>query len=125
MKKFALLFTMALAGGVATGCYKTETGQHKMGVPFSKDRIESRYERPITQVFQSAHDTLAYNGTLTGEDTINHTIIAKIDNRTVWVAVDQIEANVTRILVQARKSSGAGDVALAAELDKQIALRLR
>jgi hypothetical protein len=39
--------------------------------------------------------------------------------------VDEVEPRVARVYVQARKNGGKADIHLAAELDKQIALRLR
>ena len=62
---------------------------------------------------------LKLNGTLVSENTINHSLEAKVDTRTVWVAVEEIEPKVSRVRVQARTKSG-GDIDLASELDKQI-----
>lgn len=125
MKQFSALATVALAALFATGCYSTKEGRKKVGVPFSKDTIESRYERPASQLFAAAKETLAFNGTLTGENTIAMTLAAKVDERTVWVKVTEIEPSISQIQVQARKKTGGGDVDLASELDKQIALRLK
>jgi predicted ABC-type ATPase len=125
VKKFSTLATVALASLFATGCYSTKEGRNKIGVPFSKDTIESRYERSASQLFAAAKETLAFNGTLTGENTIALTLAAKVDERTVWVKVTEIEPTISQIQVQARKRMGGGDVYLASELDKQIALRLK
>ena len=125
MKKLSALATVALAALFATGCYSTKEGRKKVGVPFSKDTIESRYERSASQLFAAAKETLAFNGTLTGENTIAMTLAAKVDERTVWVKVTEIEPAISQIQVQARKKLGGGDVDLASELDKQIALRLK
>ena len=125
MKKLSALATVALAALFATGCYSTKEGRKKVGVPFSKDTIESRYERSASQLFAAAKETLAFNGTLTGENTIAMTLAAKVDERTVWVKVTEIEPAISQIQVQARKKMGGGDVDLASELDKQIALRLK
>jgi hypothetical protein len=111
--------------GLAVGCYSTVEGGKKMGKPFSKDRIESRYERSTDQIFGAAKEVLAFNGTLTAENTIAKTLTAKVDNNTVWVKVEEIEPNIGRVYVQARKSGGGGNVDLAAEIDKQIALQLQ
>ena len=96
----------------------------KVGVPLAKDTIESRYERSVDQIFEAAKDVLKLNGTLYGENTISKTLEAKIDTRTVRVAVDEVEPKVSRVRVQARRKSGTADIALASEIDKQIALRL-
>ena len=124
-----VLLAMAAAGG--EGCYKTEEGGYRAGVPFSKDTIESRYERPVAQVFQAAKATLAYNGALIAEvastkaEGSAQTLTGRVNGRSLWVSVDEVEPRITRVLVQARKTGGIGDVDLAAEIDKQIALRLR
>lgn len=123
------LIAMAAVGGA--GCYKTQEGGYRAGVPFSKDTIESRYERPVAQVFQAAKATLAYNGALIAEVSSTkaegsaQTLTGRVNGRSLWVSVDEVEPRITRVLVQARKTGGIGDVDLAAEIDKQIALRLR
>ncbi len=125
MKLFLSAITATLALGAFTGCYRTQEGRLHGGVPFSKDTIESRYERTADQLFRAARDTLAFNGTLTSENTVSKLLTAKIDTRIVWVKVEQAEPTISRIIVQARKSTGAGDIDLASEVDKQTALRLK
>jgi hypothetical protein len=121
-----LLGLLALAGVLTTtGCYSTPEGHHKFGTPWGRDTIEGRYERPVDAVFAAAKETLAFNGTLTGENTIGKIVTASIDGRTVWVKVDEIEPRVSRVTVQARKNGGLPDIYLASELDKQIAIRLK
>ena len=96
-----------------------------MGVPFSKDTIEGRYERPSEQVLQAARDTLVFNGALTGENNLTGVLTGRVNDRRVYIKIDEVEPRVTRLQVQARRGNGRGDVDLASELDKQIALRLR
>jgi hypothetical protein len=109
---------------LATGCYQTQEGRLKAGMPFSSDTFEAKYERPLEEVYQAARKTLAYNGTITSENTVSRTITAKIDTRTVWMRVEQAEPMISRLLVQAR-NGGRADLPLAAELDKQTALNLK
>ncbi len=123
MKKL-LLVALALAAVLVSGCYSTESGSKKFGMPFADDKIESRYQRTVAQVFAAAKEVLGFNGTLTGENTIDNTLQAKVDNKTVWVRVDEIETGVARSFVQVRGPAGGADINLAAELDKQIALKL-
>ena len=117
---------LALAMFVAlfTGCYSTPDNRSKVGMPMAKDKIESRYERPVEQIFAAAKEVLRFNGTLFGENTISHTLEARVDTRTVYVSVDEVEPKVSRVIVQARKKSRLPDIDLAAEIDKQIALKL-
>ena len=121
-KTFSWLAIILLA--VATGCQSTPDGRRRAGVPFQKDTIESRYQRPVAQIFSASRQVLDLTGTLTGENTISSTLEAKIDNRNVVVKVDEVEPGVSRVLVEARRKGGAADIDLAAEIDKQIALRL-
>ena len=123
MTKILSLFLFVLLAAL-TGCQSTPDGRSRAGVPFVKDTIESRYQRPPVQIFASARQVLELNGTLVSENTINSTLEAKIDNRHVIVKVDEVEPGVSRVQVEARKKGGAADIDLAAEIDKQIALKL-
>lgn len=121
-KKFSILWVGLLV--LVAGCQSSPDGRMRGGVPFMKDTIEGRYNRTPAQAFASARQVLELNGTLTGENTISNALEAKVDNRRVIVKVDEVEPGVTRVLVEARKKGGLPDVDLAAEIDKQIALRL-
>ena len=120
----ALLGAVLSAGVLASGCFGTLEGRTKAGIPFQRDRIEGRYERPVDQVLASARQVLLQTGTLNSDDSVNKTLVAKIDTRTVWVKVDEVEPRVCRVIVQARKRGGASDIALASEIEKRIALGL-
>jgi hypothetical protein len=130
-KIFAGLLGLALLG---VGCVDTVTGRKTAAVPFMKDKIESRYERPIEQVFQATKEVIAYNGTLVREgilygqtNSVNglvKTIEGSVNQRTVWVRIEQVEPRVTGVAVQTRTQGGGTDIDLAAEIDKQIALKL-
>jgi hypothetical protein len=131
MKKIVVVAVLAVAVAAGAGCFKTQEGRYSAGVPFSKDTIESRYERPADQVFEAAKATLDFNGALLTEgstavgNTAARTLTGKVNKRSLWIRVDEVEPRVTRVQVQARKGGGRGDVDLASEIDKQIALRLR
>ena len=120
MKKNALALAVAFSlAGLFSGCVSTVDGRSHAGMPMAKDTIESRYQAPVEQVFSAAKDVLKLNGTLTSENLINHSLEAKVDTRTVWVAVDEVEPKISRVRVQAR-TRGGGDIDLASEMDKQI-----
>lgn len=121
---YALLAAVCLVS-LTPGCYTTVEGHKKAGLPLRKDRIESRYERKPAEVFAAAKVVLAHMGTLTGENTIASTLEAKVDNNTVWVKVAEVEPGISQVSVQARRSSLAGNVDLASEVDKRIALELQ
>ena len=115
-----ILLAAVVVGALLTGCVNTVDGGSKAGLPMTKDTIQSSYERPVEMIFNAAKDVLKLNGTLVSENTINHSLVAKVDTRTVWVAVDEIEPKVSRVRVQARSKGGRGDIDLASEIDKQI-----
>jgi hypothetical protein len=123
MKKNAFALSVLLAVCLApflSGCVSTVDGRSQAGMPLSKDTITSNYERPVEQIFVAAKDVLKLNGTLISENTINHSLEAKIDTKKVWVAVDEVEPKVSRVRVQVRSGGGRGDIDLASEIDKQI-----
>lgn len=108
-----------------TGCISTVEGEMEPGMPFMRDTITHRFEVPVDEVFQAARKVLAFNGTLYGENTIAHTLEAKIDTRTIWVSVSEVEPKTTRLQVQARTKGGLPDITLASEIATQIAVNLR
>lgn len=121
---FLLSSAVALLVMAGFGCVTAVDGRVQGGVPFVKDRMQAQYERPVMEVWTAAKDVLNYNGKLYSEDVQKSTLEAAINHRTVWVKVEPVDPVVTRVIVQARGSMGGGDVALAGEIDKQIALRL-
>lgn len=125
MKKNLLgLVAVLLLAALVTGCVKTIDGHVKAGVPLIKDKITSRYERPVAEIFPAAKEVLALLGTLNREDTINKTLEAKVNTRTVYVKVEEEDPTITRVTTQVRSRGGVSDIDLASEVDKQIALRL-
>lgn len=126
MKKNIL--TILVCGAAVTlfsGCVNTLDGRSKAGVPWMKDKIESKYSFPVAKVMDAARATVKFNGTVVSEDVVINTIIGKVDTRTVYVKVEEIDAKVTRVVVQVRTKGGGTDIDLASEIDKQIALQLQ
>lgn len=124
MKKLFVVSLLAAVVGVSTGCYSTETGRTKFGLPFAKDVIVSRYSKPVATVFAAAKEVLAFNGTLTSENLIDNTLTARADSKTIYVKVAEVEAGISQISTQVRGSAGGPDIDLASEIDKQIAIKL-
>jgi hypothetical protein len=120
----ALLFVSCLSAVLLSGCVGTIDGHHRAGVPLTKDKIVARYERSPKDIWTAAKDVLNYNGVLYREDVMQATLEGSIDTRTVWVKVEQDDPKYTKLTVQARTKGGGADVRMAAEIDKQIALRL-
>jgi hypothetical protein len=132
-KAFAGLAALAVAV-LVTGCVNTVTGGKTAGVPFIKDTIEARYEKPAEPVFQAARAVIAENGMLINEGTlygqtnslgnVARTIKGKVNERMVYVRVEALDPKITATAVQTRTSAGVSDIDLAAQIDKQIALKL-
>ena len=134
-KIFAALLAIALVG---TGCVSTVSGGKTAGVPLVKDKVDWRYQdRSLDQVFAAALDVIRNNGTLVSEGILHDlpgetnsppamvkTIEGRVNQRTVYVRVQQKEPNITDTSVQVRTSAGGTDMDLAYAIDKQIALKL-
>jgi hypothetical protein len=108
-----------------SSCRDNVAGGSNFAVPFLQDTIESRYPRSMDKVQTAARETLAFNGTITSDDSVTRTLQAQVNNRRVYVKVEELEPLVTRVLVQVFTKGGGSDIQLAAEIDKQIALRLK
>ncbi len=121
-----------LLGGLVlvAGCVSTVNDTHTAAVPFVKDKFESRYERPVDQVYAAAVDVLKFNGAIGRESILNpgpnqvKTIEAKVNGRSVWVRVEAVDQKVTSVVVQVRTKGGGSDLDLTQELQKQIAIKL-
>jgi hypothetical protein len=125
------IFAVILAAGLAaTGCVSTVSGDKTAAVPFIKDQIRGRYERPLDQVFEAAKAVVTVNGTMIKEAILHtetntvKTVEGKINQRSVWVRVEAVEPKFTEVVVQARTSGGGTDIDLAHDIEKQIALKL-
>lgn len=116
---------LATAGLLTTGCYSSLDGRSRAGVPFKRDRIEGRYERTAAQASEAARQVLTFNGTIVSDDVVRGVLVGQIDRRRAFVEITELEPGITRVVVQVRTSGGGADVPLAAELQKQIALRLQ
>jgi hypothetical protein len=125
---------LALAGTIAalafTGCVDTVSNRKTVGVPYIKDTIEGRYERPMDQVHAAALEVIKFNGTLVNESVLHSetntvkTVEGRINQRNVWVRVEQVDPKVTSVKVQTRTPGGGSDIDLAHQVEKEIALKL-
>ena len=99
-------------------------------MPLEKDRIEGRYQRTVDQVYQAAVQVIQNIGVVITEfiphDTANtvRSLQGKVGQCDVWVRVEAVDPKITSVIVQARTKRGSGDIDLAHELEKEIALQL-
>jgi hypothetical protein len=125
-------FLVALLGlaVVTVGCVSTVGGGKTAAVPFVSDTAVAKYPRPVPQVFDAAKAVVAQRGTVSKESTLLgqtntvRVIEGKVNQRSVWVRVESLEAGITGVSVQVRTSAGGTDKPLAYQLDKEIALKL-
>jgi hypothetical protein len=133
-KFFAALLALALVG---TACVSTVSGRKTAGVPFLKDTIQARYEKPLDQVYGAALEVIRSNGTLVSEGILHElpgetnttsvavkTLEGRVNERTIYVRVRQTEPPITDVSVQARTQGGGSDIDLASQISTQIALKL-
>jgi hypothetical protein len=59
-----------------------------------------------------------------GNTNIVRVVEGKVNQRSVWVRVEPVDARITSVMVQVRTPGGGKDVDLTHELEKQIALQL-
>ena len=124
---------LVLGGVVASlpfiGCVDTVTDKKTTWVP-AKDIIEGRYERSVDQVHAAALEVIKFDGTLVNESIIHSetnlvkTVEGRINQRNVWVRVEQVDPKVTSVKVQTRTPAGGTDIDLAHQVEKEIALKL-
>jgi hypothetical protein len=123
--RITLLFSLAISTVLvlSSGCVGTETDRPTTGIPLTKDTITSKYEKPVPLLVSATREVLQRNGKMLVDNIVNHTFQAKVNQRDVWVKVADLDGKVTVVSVQVRGSFG-GDIDLAAEISKQIALQL-
>ena len=114
----------------STGCVDTVSGRQTGGFPLLKDQVEGRYERSVDQAFNAAIEVVRFNGALLNESTLHSetntvkTVEGKINQRNVYIRVEAVDPKITSVKVQTRTSGGGGDMDLAHEIEKQVALKL-
>ena len=117
---------LGFAGLLAAGCTTTLDGQVKAtAIPFRKNVIISRYERPVQAIVDVAKEVITKNGRLTGDDAVTKVISGQIDTRTVLIKVEEVQPTVTQVSIQVLTKMRNPDMDLAREIDKEIVLRLR
>lgn len=129
MKKGFFVLLAGLAIGLA-GCVNTVTEQKTGGVPSFRDRVEGRYERPLTSVFEAAKRALNSYGNVSAEGQLHtttnqvRTIEGFVNQNAIFIRVEAVDPKVTSVIVQVRTKWGSTDLQIAHELEKRVALEL-
>jgi len=115
---------------IATGCVHTVSDTSTFAVSYGRDSVAGRYQRPAEEVYQAAVTVINRNGVLLTEyvphDYTNtvRSLSGRVDDRKVWMRVEQIDPRVSQVDVEARTKFGRVDLDLVHELEKEIALEL-
>ena len=121
--KFLSFIALSACLVLLPGCIGTQDGHTVAGVPFTKDRIVSRYARPVPELAAATRTVLNRNGKILVDNSVNNSFEAKVNQHTVWVKLTDVDGRITEVTVQARGKM-AGDVDTAAEISKQIGMML-
>lgn len=126
--KMKLLLCVIAAGltGLLAGCVKTVNDQSQFGIPFLKDDAEGQYERSVPEILDAARAVINADGELTSDNSVNHSLVGRVNDTTVYIRVDEVDVTkpVSHVVVQARTRGGAADADLAHQIEKEIALKL-
>ena len=132
--KLNLILALSVLTIAATGCVGTLDGNKAGALPLIRNKRETRYDRPADEVFAAAKEVVTLDGVLVNEgtlfgqtnavDQVARTIAGNVDERRIWIRVEQIEPKITSLTIQTLTKAGGSDMDLAASLDKQIALKL-
>ncbi len=129
MKK-KIFAACAGAAIIATGCVQTVSDTHTFAVSYGRDSVAGRYNRPLTEVYQASVKVISDNGVLVTEhiphDYTNEvrSLEGRVNDRKVFIRVEQIDPKVSQVDVEARTKMGRVDIDLVHELEKDIALEL-
>lgn len=129
MKKelFAILAIAALG---VVGCVSNVTETKPGSMPAYRDRVESRYDRPLKDVFVAAKRALNSYGNITAESVFStgtnqvRTLSGSVNQAKVWLRIEGVTPAATLVTVQMRAAVGGTDLAMANELQNRIALEL-
>lgn len=129
MKK-EFLAVLAVAAIVAVGCVHTVSDTSTFAVSYGRDSVAGRYNRPFDEVYQSAFKVLKTDGAVTKE-YVSHTytnnvrsVEGRVDDRKVWIRVEEIDPRISQVDVEARTKWGRVDIDVVHQIEKEIALEL-
>jgi hypothetical protein len=126
-KIFAVVAGAAI---IATGCVHTVSDTSTFAVSYGRDSVAGRYQRPVDEVYQAAVTVINNNGVLLTEyvphdyTNVVRQLQGRVNDRKVFVRVEQIDPKVSQVDVEARTKMGRVDIDLVHELEKEIALQL-
>jgi hypothetical protein len=125
--KLKWIFPLSLVAAVLalSGCTSTLDDHKRMTWnPIAKDTVEGRYDRSPAEIWAATKDVLKHQGVIVRDDTVKNVVEASVDERVVWVKVEEFDTKTTRVLVQSQTKGGVADLEMASFIKEQIAIRL-
>jgi hypothetical protein len=125
--KLKWIFSLSLVVAVLalSGCTSTLNDSKRMTWnPIAKDTVEGRYDRTPAEIWAATKDVLKHQGIIVRDDTVKNVVEASVDERVVWVKVEEFDTKTTRVLVQSQTKGGVADLEMASYIKEQIAIRL-
>lgn len=123
-----------LAGLVAalflTGCVNTVTQNQPGTLPTYRDRIETRKQKPLEPVFEASKRALNSFGNITAEGKVFvgtnqvRIIEGSINGRAVYMRVEELDPQLTSVVVQVRTKMGGTDLRIAKDVVQRIGVEL-
>jgi hypothetical protein len=127
-KKIFAIF--AGAAIIVTGCVHTVSDTSTFAVSYGRDSVAGRYQRSPDQVYSAAVAVVTRDGVLLREyvphEYTNEVrqLEGRVNDRKVWVRVEQVDPQISQVDVEARTKMGRVDIDLVHEIEKEIALQL-
>ena len=126
-KIFAVLAGAAI---IATGCVHTVSDTSTFAVSYGRDSVAGRYQRDVDTVYKASVAVVVRDGVLLTEfiphdyTNVVRSLQGRVNDRKVWIRVEQVDPKVSQVDVQARTKGGRVDLDLVHEIEKEIALEL-
>lgn len=129
MKKLLNLIGLA-APLLLAGCVNTVTQNQPGALPAYRDRLETRQQKPLEPVFEASKRALNSFGNITAEGKVFvgtnqvRIIEGSINGRAVYMRVEEIDPQLTAVVVQVRTRMGGTDLQIAKDVVRRIATEL-
>ena len=112
------------------GCVSKVT-EDKLGPkPAYKDRVETRYQRRVDQVFEASKRALNSYGNVTRASNVLtstndvRTVEGYINGQAVYIRIEKVDQKTTAAVIQVRTKLGGTDLRTASEMAQEIAVQL-
>ena len=122
-----------LAGAmiIGTGCVRTVSDTHAFAVSPVQDSVADRYNRSCEQVYRASCEAIKVEGGELVREYVPHAytndvrqLEGRVNDRKVFIRVEQIDATISQVDVEARTPWGRTDIDLVHAIGKDIALKL-